>query len=454
MVGVGHKNMKKKNMKKILRIFCLVSLIVLPMIAGAQSLDSLRVILDNIQQQINLLQIRQSWQAAQLVPLGKDSGASLIKPVSLTGDIVSGSTSGSSALPRSPATTTVDIKANGLDNRDPLNPVQVSSSNNVTLTWRGEGDGFLNCLSLGSGPNAAAWSGRSRPLVGALYLTGLLPGLSNFAIQCGGYGPSGYDHVWVNVASSTPPTATSSIHVLYPNGGETWYVGDSRTLRWETTNIPHDGASGLIKQELFPNGGSQPVSTINTGNFDGTSVFRVPDVASGWYRMRMSKYYEPSVYDWSDTPFTIYASTTAATSTCATLINPSATSTRVTSSMALAQFSFDINNATSTPNDCSTIYVSKQPPQALSTYGTAAVSGIPLGFASPPMAGDSPSYYIIPGGLSRHFDYSGFMDNRGGSIGFKELKIVLAYYGIDPSNLRQRWLDPWNSLRTWLYLGN
>ena len=99
-------------------------------------------------------------------------------------------------------------------------------------------------------------------------------------------------------ASLTTPT---EIIVTYPNGGETWYVGNSYNITWES-----DSYVGTVKIQLSTSGGSSWYNVIsNTGN-DGSHYY-TPDQGkvSNQCLIKVTSNEATSVSDQSDDLFTI-----------------------------------------------------------------------------------------------------------------------------------------------------
>jgi C1A family cysteine protease len=99
-----------------------------------------------------------------------------------------------------------------------------------------------------------------------------------------------------------PPAPT--ITVVSPNGGESWTVGDSRTLQWSSANL-----SGDVKIELSRNGGSSWETLFASTANDGSQSWTVSGAASTSCRVRVSSVASPVVSDISAASFTIAAVT-------------------------------------------------------------------------------------------------------------------------------------------------
>ncbi|NQT25703.1 T9SS type A sorting domain-containing protein [candidate division KSB1 bacterium] len=93
----------------------------------------------------------------------------------------------------------------------------------------------------------------------------------------------------------------STITVSQPNGGETWYVGNSNNISWES-----DAYSGTVNIQLSTSGGSSWTSiTSNTGN-DGSYAY-TPDGSkvSTQCLIKVTSNEAPAVGDESNAVFTI-----------------------------------------------------------------------------------------------------------------------------------------------------
>ena len=91
-----------------------------------------------------------------------------------------------------------------------------------------------------------------------------------------------------------------SLIMTTPNGGESWKIGQSRALKWKSTNV-----SGNVTVELLrSNGGTWVTLFSNTPN-DGQENWVVTEPATTQARIRISSVVDPSVFDVSDAVFTI-----------------------------------------------------------------------------------------------------------------------------------------------------
>src|SRR3990170_2820715 len=98
----------------------------------------------------------------------------------------------------------------------------------------------------------------------------------------------------------SPGCLGAALQVLSPNGGEVWYVGESRNILWRSV-----GFSGNVKLELSTNSGTSWSTIIaSTGN-TGTYPWTIPNSPSASNRVRVSDAADASPKDASDANFSI-----------------------------------------------------------------------------------------------------------------------------------------------------
>ncbi|MEW6142745.1 MAG: DUF5050 domain-containing protein [Chloroflexota bacterium] len=101
---------------------------------------------------------------------------------------------------------------------------------------------------------------------------------------------------------TVPQAPQASITLTYPDGGEDWPVGATKTIFWQTSNV---SGSANIKIELSRDGGSTyteiVASTVNDGNHD----WLVAGDTSAQARIRVSVIGQTGVQDASTANFTI-----------------------------------------------------------------------------------------------------------------------------------------------------
>lgn len=96
--------------------------------------------------------------------------------------------------------------------------------------------------------------------------------------------------------------ATNSVTLTSPNGGESWNVASSKNITWTTS-----GSVSNAKIEYSTNGGASYLNTIvaSTPASSGSYTWTVANDPSSTVRVRISDASDPSVYDTSDSNFTI-----------------------------------------------------------------------------------------------------------------------------------------------------
>jgi len=110
---------------------------------------------------------------------------------------------------------------------------------------------------------------------------------------CGGYT---WSPPYWEFTTGEEPTIT----VTQPNGGETWYVGRSQSIRWTSHNV-----TGNVKIEISRNRGlTWSTITSSTAN-DGVYSWTVTSPASNTCRVRVTSVSFPSARDTSNGDFSI-----------------------------------------------------------------------------------------------------------------------------------------------------
>jgi len=102
-------------------------------------------------------------------------------------------------------------------------------------------------------------------------------------------------HLW-----GTINVSQRSITVTSPNGGETWFVGDSRNITWTSEN-----AGANVKIEISRDGGSTWSTITSSTPNDGSYAWTVTTPASTACRIRITSTSYPAVSDTSNANFTI-----------------------------------------------------------------------------------------------------------------------------------------------------
>jgi hypothetical protein len=99
---------------------------------------------------------------------------------------------------------------------------------------------------------------------------------------------------------STISNDDASITVIAPNGGETWRVNRTRTIRWSSSLV-----SGNVKIELSRNGGTDWVVLFASTPNDGSQNWRVTGPTTTQPKIRVTSVNNPAVSDTSDGVFKI-----------------------------------------------------------------------------------------------------------------------------------------------------
>ena len=96
--------------------------------------------------------------------------------------------------------------------------------------------------------------------------------------------PNGFD---TDKASDWKDYGLPTVHVDYPNGGETWYVGRSYHLKWTATNPTGSNSDILIDLYYSADSGATWGKIVDSTENDGDYYWRVPlyigHVGTGYY---------------------------------------------------------------------------------------------------------------------------------------------------------------------------
>jgi len=102
----------------------------------------------------------------------------------------------------------------------------------------------------------------------------------------------------------TEPPYNASLHLITPDGGETWQQGCPYTIEWESDGDPIDS----VDLEYSTDGFSTDINEIVPGTpNDGEYEWEIPDITSDTVRVRVSDSAHPGVNDISDGDFSINA---------------------------------------------------------------------------------------------------------------------------------------------------
>jgi hypothetical protein len=91
-----------------------------------------------------------------------------------------------------------------------------------------------------------------------------------------------------------------SITVTSPDGGESWRIGSSRRITWDSQSI-----IGRVKIELSRNGGATWMTIVASTPNDGSYNWRVTSPVTNRARIRVSSISNPGIFDISNADFTI-----------------------------------------------------------------------------------------------------------------------------------------------------
>ena len=97
------------------------------------------------------------------------------------------------------------------------------------------------------------------------------------------------------MAIYTPPLSLTT-----PNGGETWLIGSTQTIRWNS-----NGISGNIAVQLSRDGGVTWITLSKGTANDGEQTWKVKTPSTNQARIRVCSVTSPSICDISAANFTI-----------------------------------------------------------------------------------------------------------------------------------------------------
>ncbi len=168
------------------------------------------------------------------------------------------------------------------------------------ITWNSGGFTGNVKIELNRSYSGGAWE--------TLYASTANDGIESWTVS----GTSTTSAARIRVSSATTPTINDVsdanftislpiITIVVPNGGETWHIGNSYFVQWQTT-----GLTGNVKIELnrtYPAGTWETLysSTVN----DGYQEWYVTSPTSAQARVRISSVDQPAALDVSDANFTI-----------------------------------------------------------------------------------------------------------------------------------------------------
>ena len=111
----------------------------------------------------------------------------------------------------------------------------------------------------------------------------------------------------IRVTSLAAPTISSvsagnfalgggTLTVTVPDGGETWPIGSTQTIRWTSV-----GLTGNVKIEVSRNGGTTWALIVGSTASDGAHAWKVTGPATAQARIRVTSVTDPTVSDVSNT---------------------------------------------------------------------------------------------------------------------------------------------------------
>ncbi|MFH0774686.1 MAG: CARDB domain-containing protein [bacterium] len=133
----------------------------------------------------------------------------------------------------------------------------------------------------------------------------------DYKIKVTDYNDSGtYDY------SDSNFSITATITVTSPNGGESWGTGTSHSITWNSNRVgsyvKSIGTDSYVEIELYKGGILN--GTISSYEYnDGSYSWLIPtSLANGDdYKIKITDYYDSSIYDYSDSNFSITSTTTS-----------------------------------------------------------------------------------------------------------------------------------------------
>ncbi|MCK4761701.1 MAG: fibronectin type III domain-containing protein, partial [Candidatus Aminicenantes bacterium] len=188
-----------------------------------------------------------------------------------------------------------------------LNAVELSNYH-ITLEWNsilytGQPGGYRVYHSTTSGGPYTFFASTGDKTVTSMQVTGLSPGTNYYFVvqtrtESSAYNSNVIDSEYSEELSAST-TSAAAIHLISPNGGETWEVNSIHDITWTSY-----GLSGNIKIEYSPdNGNTWETITSSTEN-DGSYAWSIPYDASNQCKIRLG-YGGTSFMDTSDNVFSI-----------------------------------------------------------------------------------------------------------------------------------------------------
>lgn len=184
-----------------------------------------------------------------------------------------------------PTDTTMDVTINPNEN-PPYTSCVIGYYENGVFFYVGA-DGIRNNLPVWQ--RISTW--------GTITAKGLIPGkLYCFFVKA----KNGDDLETSWSSGSCMSTMERIITVLSPNGGERWYIGDTKNITWESQYV-----TGDVRIEISRDGGSSWATIANSTPNDGSLTWTITGPVSTSCVVRVTSLNIPSVNDVSNSSFTI-----------------------------------------------------------------------------------------------------------------------------------------------------
>jgi len=238
---------------------------------------------------LSLSQSSGSLEAGKSLPITVSVSRSGLSPgnysdtISFTSNGGNQNVSVSMSVPPVPTQPTISGRVTRADNSQGLDGVTITFSNGGGSVTTSGGGYYSKQVSSG-------WSGRATPS----YSGG------------GSFNPTFRDYTNVtsdqaNQNYTWSPPSQPTIRVLSPNGGDVWHLGNSESIRWESS-----GLTGNVKIELnrdYPSGSWETLFASTTN--DGEESWIVIGGTSSRCRIRITSIDQPDFWDISDSNFAI-----------------------------------------------------------------------------------------------------------------------------------------------------
>jgi hypothetical protein len=190
---------------------------------------------------------------------------------------------------------------------EPNNPPSVSitsgpsgtiSVTSATFVWKGnDQDGYVQGYNYEiDDPSPDNWTSST-----SHSFSGLSEGSHTFYVRAK---DNDGDYSGIKSRSFTISLPTPTITMTSPNGGEDWELGSTHIITWSSSD-----AGSNVKIELYRYGNYYATITSSTSN-DGSYTWNIPSTYydSNYYKIKVSDASNSSVYDYSDSDFSLSTS--------------------------------------------------------------------------------------------------------------------------------------------------